>query len=267
MNVAFTTICAVSSGAEAGQIAAPHGFSTTRWSLIISGAKINTDEQAAQKALAELCHTYWRPIFSFTCRRGYSPEEAQDLTQDFFAKILRGNWLQQVDRKRGRFRSLLLKSLERFLRDERDKTRAMRRGGGLQFVAWDDWMAEAPSHLIISSNALEKLAPEQLFDVRWAATVVEQALRQLSQECETKGRRRLFETLSPYLTAHQPETCYTSLAGELGISEATVKRQLYNLRLRYRWLLRNEVARTIADPGEVDEEIRYLCAALAAGSE
>lgn len=228
---------------------------------------MNPDEQAAQKALAELCHTYWRPIFSFICRRGYSAETAQDLTQDFFAMMLRQNWLQHADRKRGRFRSLLQRSLERFLQDARDKTRALRRGGGVEFVAWDDWMAESPSHLMIARSTLDKAAPEQLFDLRWAATVVEQALRQLSDECEAKGARRLFEVLSGHLTARHPATAYATLAAELAVPEATVKKQLHNLRLRYRWLLRREVARTVSDPSEIDDEIRYLCAALAAGSE
>ena len=228
---------------------------------------MDSNERAAQKALAELCHTYWRPIFFFICRRGHSPDEAQDLTQDFFAMMLRENWLKHADRSRGRFRSLLLKSLERFLQDARDRAQAQRRGGGIQFITWDDWMAEAPSHLNMSPRTLEKLGPEQLFDVRWAATVVEQAMRQLSDECEAKGRRRLFEALSPHLTAHQPETSYVKLATELGMSEIGMTRQLHNLRLRYRWLLRKEVARTVADPSETDEEIRYLCAALAAGTE
>jgi DNA-directed RNA polymerase specialized sigma24 family protein len=258
---------AVSSGAEARQASSPAGFSTTRWSLIISGAKLDTGERAAQKAFAELCHTYWRPIFFFACRRGFPIEEAQDLTQDFFTMMLRENWLQHADRTRGRFRSLLLRSLERFLHDARDKARAQRRGGGVQFIAWDDWMAEAPSHLMVSQRTLEQLRPEQLFDVRWAATVVEQALRQLANECEAKGRRRLFEMLSPYLSMDRAETSYAHLAAQLGVPATAVKRQLHNLRLRYRWLLRKEVARTVADPAEVDEEIRYLCSALAAGSQ
>ena len=254
-------------GGEARATSKPRGFSTTRWSLIISGSNLNSDERAAQKALAELCHLYWRPIFFFVCRRGYSPEEAQDLTQDFFAMMLRRNWLKNAEPERGRFRSLLLKSLDRFLRDAREKTRALRRGGGVQFVSWDDWMSESPSHLVISRNVLDKAGAEQLFDLRWAATVVEQALRQLSDECEAKGRRRLFDVLSGHLTARQPGISYAALAATLGVSEGVVKKQLHNLRLRYRWLLRKEVARTVTDPAEIDDEIRYLCAALAAGSE
>lgn len=257
----------MSAGRTTGPESKPRGFSTTRWSLIISGAQQEGDDHAAQKALAELCHTYWRPIYSFICRRGHSTEDAQDLTQDFFVMMLRKNWLQNADPARGRFRSLLLKSLDHFLQDARAKKQALRRGGAVQFVAWDDWMAEAPSQLMISRDTLEHLAPEQLFDVRWAATVVEQALRHLAEECEAKGRRRLFEGLSGHITARQPDTSYATLAASLGVSEAMVKRQLHNLRLRYRWLLRNEVARTVSHPAEIEDEIRYLCVALAAGSE
>jgi DNA-directed RNA polymerase specialized sigma24 family protein len=178
--------------------------------------------------------------------------------------MLETNWLKHADQKRGRFRSLLRKSVDRFLHDAHDRKRAQRRGGGVQFVAWDDWMAEAPSHLRIAPGHLEKLKPEELFDVRWAATVVEQALRQLAEECEAKGRRRLFDTLSVHLTVHDPDISYSAIGTTLGLNEQAVKRQLYNLRLRYRWLLRQEVARTLGSPEEIDEELRYLCSALAA---
>jgi RNA polymerase sigma-70 factor (ECF subfamily) len=127
-------------------------------------------------------------------------------------------------------------------------------------------MAEAPSQLSISTQALETLAPENLFDLRWAATVVEQALRRLREECEAKGRLRLFETLSGHLTAERAEISYASLASGLGVAETMVKKQLHNLRQRYRWLLRDEVANTVENPADVDDEIRHLCAALATGT-
>src|SRR5204862_7608799 len=146
------------------------------------------DEQKAAEALAELCRTYWRPIFSYVCRRGYSTEDAQDLTQDFFLMILETNWLQQADHGRGRFRSLLLKSLQNFLHNAADRNRTLKRGGSVQFVSWDAWMTEAPAQLSISARALEALAPERLFDLCRAATVVEPALRRLREE--RGGRRR-----------------------------------------------------------------------------
>lgn len=239
-------------------------FVTTRWSLILSGAQFESGAQESREALAELCRTYWRPIFSFVCRRGSSSQDAQDLTQDFFVMILESNWLREADEHRGRFRSFLLKSLQNFLGHASERKQARKRGGDLKFVSWDEWMAEAPSQVTISTQALETLPPERLFDLRWAATVVEQALRRLREECEAKGRLRLFETLSPYLSTERDEISYGQLAKNLAVAETMVKKQLHNLRQRYRWLLRDEVAQTVADPAEVDEEIRHLCAALAA---
>jgi RNA polymerase sigma factor (sigma-70 family) len=245
----------------------PRQFATTRWSLIVSAANSESGEQEARTALDELCRTYWRPVFSFVCRRGYSMENAQDLTQDFFVKILERGWLQHADRNRGRFRSLLVKSLENFLINVAEGTHTRKRGGGVEFISWDDWMAEAPSQLSISPHVLESLPPERLFDLRWALTVVEHALRRLREECERKGRRRLFQTLSCYLTAERDEVSYANLSTALGIAESAVRKQLHNMRQRYRSLLRDEVAHTVADPAEVEDEIRYLCAALAAGTE
>ena len=181
--------------------------------------------------------------------------------------MLESKWLQHADESRGRFRSLLLKSLQNFLSHAREKNRARKRGGDVQFVSWDDWMAEAPSELSISPQTLETLPPERLFDLRWAATVVEHALRRLREECEAKGRRRLFDALRVYLTAERPDTSYAELATSLGVAETIIKKQLHNLRERYRWLLRDEVAHTVADPADVDAEIRYLCATLSAETE
>ena len=245
----------------------PRVFVTTCWSVILSAANSHSTEQKVRDALAELCRTYWRPIFSFVCRRGYSTEDAQDLTQDFFLMMLERNWLEHADPSRGRFRSLLLKSLENFLNNAAERIHARKRGGDIEFVSWDDWMAEAPSQLSISAQAFDSLPAERLFDLRWAATVVEQALRRLREECEGKGRLRLFHSLSRYLTAERDEVSYTNLSATLGVTETAVKKQLHNLRQRYRWLLRDQVAHTVADPAEVEDEIRHLCAALAAAAE
>src|SRR5437870_2672684 len=180
----------------AGGLAEPRGFGTTRWSLILSAAASNADERKAREAIAELCRTYWRPVFVFVSRQGYPVEEAQDLTQDFFAMILESNWLRRADEHRGRFRSFLLKSLQNFLSHAEERTRATKRGGRMAFVSWDEWLAEAPSQLMLSAQTIESLPPEHLFDLRWAATVVEHALQRLREQCERKGRLRLFETLS-----------------------------------------------------------------------
>jgi RNA polymerase sigma-70 factor (ECF subfamily) len=244
----------------------PRNFATTRWSLILTSADLATDDRRAREALAELCRLYWRPIFSFVCWRGHSPEDAQDLTQDFFLMMLEGDWLKHADPSRGRFRSLLLKSLQNFLNDVAAKKQTWKRGGHVQFVSWDDWMAESPSQLTVPAKALETWSAEQLFDLRWAATVVEQALRRLREECESQGRLRVFQGLSPWLGAEREEISYPTLACSLGVPEAMVKRLIHRLRQRYRTLLRAEVAETVANPAEIDDEIRHLCAVLAADS-
>lgn len=254
------------SEAAAAALAEPRGFATTRWSLILSAADSDADEQKARQALAELCRTYWRPVFLFVSRHGYSVQEAQDLTQDFFVMILESNWLQHADEHRGRFRSFLLKSLQNFLSHAEERTRTVKRGGRMEFVSWDEWMAEAPSQLSVSAETLHDVSPEHLFDLRWAATVVEHALQRLREECEGKGRLRLFETLSGNLTLERGDVSYASLAKALGIAETMVKKQLHNLRQRYRWFLRDEVAHTVENPADVDEEIRHLCAVLAQGN-
>jgi RNA polymerase sigma factor (sigma-70 family) len=245
----------------------PREFVTTRWSLILSAANFGNEEQKARDALAELCRTYWRPIFSFVRARGCSIEDAQDLTQDFFVTILKKNWLHHADRNRGRFRSLLLRSLQNFLINTAERTHARKRGGGVEFISWDDWMAEAPSQLSIPVQALDSLPPERIFDLTWATTVVEHALQRLREECESRGKLWLFQALSPHLTDERDEVSYADLSADLGVPEAVVKKQLHNMRQRYRSLLRDEVSQTVEDPADVDDEIRYLCASLATGTE
>jgi RNA polymerase sigma factor (sigma-70 family) len=242
-------------------------FATTRWSLILSGAGSKGKEQETRAALAELCRIYWQPIFAFICRNGYSTQDAEDLTQDFFVMILEGDWLQNADPSRGRFRSLLLKSLKNFLYDAADKIRARKRGGDVSFISWDAWMSEVPSQLSMSTQTLNSLPAERLFDVRWAATVVERALRRLREECERKGRWRVFDVLSVYLTVDRDDVSCASLATTLGIPQSTVKKLLYHMRQRYRWMLRNEVAQTVENPTDIEDELRYLCSALAASSK
>ena len=239
-------------------------FTTTRWSIVLSCADLGSDDAEAQAALAELCKIYWRPVFAFICRQGHSVPDAQDLTQDFFARVIKGRLLQSADRSKGRFRSLLLKALQRFLRDEVDKRSARKRGGDLQFVSWDDWMAEAPSHLSIPQWESDNWSPERIFDVRWAATVVERALRRLGDECEKRGRRRIFDVLSSCLAAEREDVSYATFARILSLEETAVKNLVHRLRDRYRNLLREEVAQTVGEANQIDDELRYLCAALAA---
>jgi len=246
----------------------PGWFATTRWSVILSCAAGKGGQTGkTQKALEELCQIYWRPIFAFICRHGHSVTDAQDLTQDFFVMVLEGNLLNLADPARGRFRSLLMKALTRFLRDASVSRRAQKRGGKIQFVSWDDWMAEAPSRLAIPFQQLDHWSPERIYDVRWAATVVERALRRLGDECEARGRRRVFDVLSGMLAADREDFSYSSLSKKLGVADTALKRVVHQLRQRYRFLIRKEVAETVEKPADVNEEIRYLCAALAASQE
>jgi len=205
---------------------------------------------------------YWRPIFAFICRRGYSAPDAQDLTQDFFVMILEGKLFASAQPERGRFRCFLLKSLKNFLMDAEKKRRRHKRGGNFSFVSWEQWMAEAPSQLLVSARALESCPAETLFDLRWAATVAEEALRRLRDECESRGHRRTYETLRDHLTADRAEISYDRLSETLGVSAPVVKRLIHEFRIHYRRLLREEVTATVENSADVDQEIRYLCMVL-----
>jgi RNA polymerase sigma factor (sigma-70 family) len=241
----------------------PARFTTTRWSVVLSCADRSASPQSAHQALTELCQTYWRPIFAFVCRHGYSVPDAQDLTQDFFVMLLEGHLLERADPNRGRFRSLLLKSLTDFLHDARDKQKAQKRGGNVHFIPWDEWMAELPSQFSVSARESERWPPEKIFDMRWAATVAERALSRLGEECERRGRRRIFDVLNSCLAAEREDVSYATFAKALGVAETSVKRLVHQLRRRYRALLREEVADTIESPDQLEDELRYLCAVLA----
>jgi RNA polymerase sigma-70 factor (ECF subfamily) len=239
-------------------------FITTRWSLIRQRWTPRRRPADVDPALAQICHIYWRPIFTFIYRRGYTEVDAQDLTQDFFVMIMEGKFLETADPKRGRFRALLLKSLKHFLIDAAARTRRHKRGGQVEFVSWDKWMAEAPPQLARPTGASDSAAPETLFDVGWAAAIAEEALRRLRLECESKGRRRVYRALHPYLGADRSEISYEDLSRALGIPEGAVKRLVHHFRTRYRALLREEIAKTVETDANVDDEIRYLCAILSA---
>jgi len=240
-------------------------FVTTRWSLIRNQGIPGSSGRASSE-LGELCQIYWRPIFTFIFRRGYSAPDAQDLTQDFFLSILEGNLLKVADPGRGRFRSLLLASVKNFLIDAAAKRQRNKRGGGVQFVSWETWMADAPSQLSMPTAAMESAPPEALFDVGWAATIAEEALRRLQMECDSKGRRRVYEVLHRYLTLERSDICYEDLSHALGVPEPSVKSLLHHFRKRYRSLLREEIAKIVEDEANVDDEIRYLCATLSASA-
>jgi DNA-directed RNA polymerase specialized sigma24 family protein len=238
-------------------------FATTRWSVIRNG-HASGRRSDVNEGLAKLCQIYWRPIFTFIYRRGYSAPDAQDLTQDFFLMILEGKLLQSADPSRGRFRSFLLRSLKNFLIDASVKRRSLKRGGDVKFVSWEKWMADAPSQLSIPATALTSAPADALFDLGWAAAIAGEALRRLRTECESKGHRRIYEVLSSYLTTERGDISYQHLSVVLGVPEPSLKSLLHEFRRRYRELLREEVAKTVESEANVDDEIRYLCATLSA---
>ena len=177
--------------------------------------------------------------------------------------LLNGSLLSLADPNRGRFRSLLCTALKNFLADHHDKVSRQKRGGNVQFVAWDDWMAEAPSQLSLATSPISSWSAERVFDFRWAATVVEQSLRRLSEECARRGKLRVFTVLREYLTSDRTEVSYATLSGSLGVSEQVIKRLLHDLRSRFRTILREEVLETLNNPADLDDEVRHLCAVLA----
>ena len=232
-------------------------FATTHWSVIAQSALTNVPE--AKNALAELCKTYWPPIYSFIRRRGYSPADAQDLTQSFFAFFLRTKAYARVDQLSGKFRSFLLASVKNFLSDNWDRGRAVKRGGDFEFVSLDQETAES---FYDAASAADSTA-ESLFDVRWAKTLTSGALNSLRWELHAEGKTEIFEQLKSFLIGGSVLPSYGEASTRTGLPAATVKTHVHRLRLRYRELVRREVARTVSGPHQVDEELHYLCSVLA----
>ncbi|HEV2392448.1 MAG TPA: sigma-70 family RNA polymerase sigma factor [Verrucomicrobiae bacterium] len=231
-------------------------FVSTRWSVVLKAGGGNSFQ--AQAALEKLCQAYWYPLYGYVRRRGYSPEDAQDLTQGFFARLLERNWVERADRQKGRFRSFLLSAMSHFLSDQWDKARAQKRGGGQSAVPLQLDTAETR----YGYEPADSSTPEQSYDRRWSLALLEEVLRQVAAEYKLKGQEELFSKLHPCLVGNRTEQPYADLAGRLGISEGAVKTAVHRLRQRYRQLLRNEIAQTVANPAEVDEELRHLFAVV-----
>jgi RNA polymerase sigma-70 factor (ECF subfamily) len=232
-------------------------FATTHWSLVVSAGRNDTPQ--ARDALERLCRSYWFPIYAFVRRQGHGPHDAQDLTQEFFARLLESKSLAGADPARGRFRSFLLASLKHFLANEWDRARAQKRGGGQVLIPIDVATAETSCGL----DPADHLTAEKIFERRWALTLLDQVLRQLRAEYVRDDREKLFEQLKPTLTEASRTVAYAEMAIRLGTTEGAVKVAVHRLRQRYREVLRAEIADTVASPGEVEDEIRNLFAALA----
>lgn len=234
------------------------GFATTHWTLVFDAGAAGSPE--ATIALAELCGRYWYPLYTYVRRRGYQAAEAQDLTQEFFARLLEKNTLAQAAPERGRFRTFLLASLGNFLANEWDRQTADKRGGSRRVLSLD--LATGEARLLAEPAAVE--TPERLFERQWACTLLDAVAQRLRDEFAAAGKERQFELLQPALAAGGRGANYAEIGRQLGLSDEAARQAASRLRRRYRELLRTEVAATVADPDQVDEEIRSLFAAVSA---
>ncbi len=219
------------------------------------------DTARAQEALTRLCETYWFPLYAFVRRCGHAPEDAQDLTQEFFAQLLAHNWVARADRNKGRFRSFLLLVMKRFLAKEWDKVRTLKRGGQARLVSLQLDTAETR----YSQEPADTRTPEQLFEKQWALTLLQTVLQRLRQDYARDAKGELFEKLEPCLIGSREIQPYAALAAELGMTEGAVKVAVHRLRERYRECLKNEIAQTLASPAEVEAELRHLFRVLSRG--
>ena len=232
----------------------PSRFPTTRWTLVVAAGDPHRKE--ARSALVSLCEGYWYPLYAYVRRRGYPADQAQDLTQEFFIRVLAGRYLDRADREKGRFRAFILTSMKFFLADEADRNRAQKRGGGtvlsLEFSSGEDRYQREPAH---------DKTPEWIFERRWALSVLDRVVEKLRNEFVQHGRPEHFERLKVFLLG-QSDAPYATLAREMNTSEGALKVAIHRLRKRYRELFRQEIAHTVADPGEVESELRFLAAVL-----
>jgi DNA-directed RNA polymerase specialized sigma24 family protein len=232
----------------------PSQFPTTRWTLVVAAGDPRRKE--ARSALVSLCENYWYPLYAYLRRRGYPADQAQDLTQGFFIRMLEGRYLDRADPEKGRFRSFLLSSLKFFVADEEDRDRAHKRGGGalvpLEFSSGEERYRREPAH---------DETPERIFERRWALSVLDRVVEKLRNEFVQHGRPEHFERLKVFLLG-QSDAPYAALAREMNTSEGALKVAIHRLRKRYRELFRQEIADTVADPAEVESELRYLVVVL-----
>lgn len=232
-------------------------FLTTHWSVVLTAGGKDTTE--ALGALEELCRVYWYPLYAYVRRRGYSPPDAQDLTQEFFARLLERNWVARADQAKGRFRTFLLHALQRFLANEWDKVRALKRGGGqrsvpLQFETGESRYSAEPADL---------RSPEQVFERRWAVALLAEVMQRLEAEYQKEGKADEFAALQVSLVGERERLPYSQLAEQLSQSEGAVRVAVHRMRQRYRELLRAEIAHTVTSAEEVDAEMHHLFKVLA----
>jgi len=226
-------------------------FPTTQWKLVLLAGEESSDD--SQQALATLCRSYWYPLYAFVRRQGYAPEEAQDLTQGFFTRLLEKHYLRDYKRERGRFRSFLLASLKHYLANERDWHRAQKRGGGTAPLSIETLRNGEQRY---SLEPRSNLTPETIFERQWALTTIDHVLDRV------RGETDEFDRLKPFLIGDESRIPYRTLASELGTTEGALKVSIHRLRRRFRETLREEIGHTVSEPSQVQEEIRYLMTAL-----
>jgi RNA polymerase sigma factor, sigma-70 family len=239
-------------------------FPSTHWSAVLAAGRSQADPEIAQAALAELCQTYWTPLYSFVRSRGFSVEDAQDLTQSFFAYLIEHKIYVRTDQKKGRFRSFLLASLKNFLADALDRERTLKRGGAQSFLPLDEDRAKEAESLFQTHSATT--SEDRIFERSWAEALVAAGLERLSAEYKSESRERLFKEFRIFLGGGaDPPPTYVELAIRLDMTESTLRSHVTRLRARYREALRSEVRRTVDTEAEVDEELHELLRVLTGG--
>jgi RNA polymerase sigma-70 factor (ECF subfamily) len=231
-------------------------FQTTSWSLVLAAA---SSPNETRTALTSLCESYWNPVYVFIRCSGYDLDKAQDLTQEFFARLIEKNYLKDADRTRGRFRSFLLASVKHFLSNESDRDRALKRGGGRPPISFD--AVEAESWYM--PPAADDVTPETVFERRWAVSLVARVIGLLQKEYADAGKQEQFASLEPFLINDSDDQRYEDVATRMGVSAGALRMSVHRMRRRYRDLLRSAIAETVTSPEEIDEEIRFLMSRLA----
>lgn len=244
-----------STGIGGSSLDRPVAFTTTHWSVVLEA---QGPTPAAQAALGKLCSNYWRPIYGFIRRRGVGPEEAQDLTQGFFALLLERRDLDAVRKEKGRLRSYLLTSVKHFLTNERNRAMAIKRGHGQQLIPLEDLRERER----LGFERVETLPADQIYERRWALSVLDQVLTRLGDEYRASGNIQLFDRLQKSLTDDPDRPSPADIANEFGMTESAVRQASYRLRQRYRQLLREEIAHTVMLPGDIEDELRHLVTVL-----
>jgi DNA-directed RNA polymerase specialized sigma24 family protein len=238
------------NGSQNSGVVGPQVFATTQWTVVLSAR--SQESSGTNGALAQLCETYWRPLYTFACRQGYSAHDAEDLVQGFFERFLARDFLRDVAREHGRFRSFLLASFRHYAANTRRDQRTQRRGGGQVHIGWEDFDS------LPFAGTISGESPEAVFDHLWAETIMTTALQRLREEYCTAGREHLHEAIRRWLASDALPGEYERLAPNLKMSEGALAVAVHRLRRRYRELVRDAVAQTVQSPGEVDAEMRHL---------